>query len=35
MVAYDFPLGVLINFGDKSLEYKLLFNPKYNKDAPE
>lgn len=31
-VAYDFPLGVLINFGSQSLEYKLLFNPKYNKD---
>ena len=30
-VAYDFPLGLLINFGSKSMEYKLLFNPKYNK----
>ncbi len=29
VVAYDFPLGLLINFGGKSLEYKLLFNPKY------
>jgi GxxExxY protein len=29
MVAYDFPRGLLINFGGKSLEYKLLFNPKY------
>lgn len=29
-VAYDFPLGLLINFGAQSLEYKLLFNPKYN-----
>jgi GxxExxY protein len=28
-VAYDFPLGLLINFGGKSLEYKLLFNPKF------
>lgn len=27
-VAYDFPLGLLINFGSKSMEYKLLFNPK-------
>lgn len=26
VVAYDFPLGLLINFGGKSLEYKLLFN---------
>ncbi|HAH51542.1 MAG TPA: GxxExxY protein [Balneola sp.] len=29
-VAYDFPLGLLINFGSKSMEYKLLFNPKYH-----
>lgn len=29
-VAYDFPLGLLINFGGKSLEYKLMFNPKYH-----
>ncbi|MBK9109016.1 MAG: GxxExxY protein [Saprospiraceae bacterium] len=28
-VAYDYPLGLLINFGGLSLEYKLLFNPKY------
>lgn len=31
-VAYDFPRGLLINFGGKSLEYKLLFNPKYSQD---
>lgn len=29
-VAYDFPKGLLINFGGQSLEYKLLFNPKYH-----
>ncbi len=29
-VAYDFPLGLLINFGSPSLQYKLMFNPKYN-----
>jgi GxxExxY protein len=29
-VVYDYPLGLLINFGGKSLTYKLLFNPKYN-----
>ena len=29
-VAYDFPLGLLINFGNQSLQHKLLFNPKYN-----
>lgn len=28
VVAYDFPLGLLINFGSKSLQHKLLFNPK-------
>ena len=29
-VAYDFPKGLLINFGAKSLQYKLMFNPKYH-----
>lgn len=29
VVAYDFPLGLLINFGAQSLQYKLIFNPKY------
>jgi len=29
-VAYDFPKGLLINFGSKSLQYKLRFNPKYH-----
>ena len=29
VVAYDFPRGLLINFGGKSLEYRLVFNPKY------
>lgn len=29
-VAYDFPKGLLINFGSGSLQYKLIFNPKYN-----
>lgn len=29
VVAYDFPQGLLINFGSKSFQYKLLFNPKY------
>ena len=28
-VAYNFPKGLLINFGGKSLDYKLIFNPKY------
>ena len=30
VVAYNFAKGLLINFGAKSLEYKLIFNPKYN-----
>jgi GxxExxY protein len=30
VVAYDFPKGLLINFGAESLEHNLLFNPKYN-----
>lgn len=29
VVAYDFPNGLLINFGSQSLQHKLLFNPKY------
>jgi len=29
VVAYDFPRGLLINFGAQSLQKKLLFNPKY------
>jgi GxxExxY protein len=28
VVAYDFPNGLLINFGSQSLQYKLLFNHK-------
>ncbi|MCX6239551.1 MAG: GxxExxY protein [Bacteroidia bacterium] len=30
VVAYDFAKGLLINFGANSLQYKLIFNPKYN-----
>ena len=29
-VAYDLPTGLLINFGAISLQYKKVFNPKYN-----
>lgn len=31
VVAYDYSVGLLINFGAQSLQYKKLFNPKYNK----
>lgn len=29
LVAYNFPIGLLINFGAISLQYKKVFNPKY------
>lgn len=28
-VAYNFPIGLLINFGSLSLQYKKVFNNKY------
>ncbi len=30
VVAYDFPIGLLINFGSTSLQFKKIFNKKYN-----
>ena len=30
VIAYDFPVGLLINFGAVSLQYKKVFNAKYN-----
>jgi GxxExxY protein len=32
-VAYNFPLGLLINFGGKSLEHKLIFNNRQKQDS--
>ncbi len=29
--AYDKPIGLLINFGARSLQFKKVYNPKYNK----
>lgn len=29
VVAYDFPIGLLINFGTTSLQFKKVFNKKY------
>lgn len=34
-VAYNFPLGLLINFGGKSLEYKLMFNNRQDQDSQD
>lgn len=31
VVAYNFPIGLLINFGSVSLQFKKVFNPKFNK----
>lgn len=33
VVAYDFPLALLINFGAQSLQHKMIFNPKNNLTA--
>lgn len=30
VVAYDKPIGLLINFGSTSLQFKKVFNPKYH-----
>jgi GxxExxY protein len=30
LTAYNFPIGLLINFGNVSLEYKLVFNKLFN-----
>jgi len=30
VVAYDFPVGLLINFGSNSLDFKKIFNPAYS-----
>lgn len=35
VVAYDFEIGLLINFGAKSLEYKRIFNAKKRPANPE
>jgi GxxExxY protein len=34
VVAYDFPIGLLINFGATSLQFKKIYNPKYNQVNP-
>ncbi len=34
VVAYDKPIGLLINFGGTSLQFKKVYNPKYNTHNP-
>ncbi|OJU28185.1 MAG: GxxExxY protein [Sphingobacteriales bacterium 41-5] len=34
VVAYDFPIGLLINFGANSLQFKKVFNKKYQGNNP-
>lgn len=33
VVAYDFPIGLLINFGSTSLQFKKVFNKKYQQNS--
>lgn len=35
VVAYDFSIGLLINFGANSLQYKKIYTPKYNPVNPK
>jgi len=35
VVAYDFPIGLLINFGANSLQFKKIFNSKHNPVNPK
>lgn len=35
VVAYDFPIGLLINFGAASLQFKKIFNKKYKISGSE
>lgn len=35
VVAYNFPVGLLINFGSTSLQYKKIFNPRYRPELED
>jgi len=35
VVAYDFPIGLLINFGAKSLQFKKVYNSRQNQDLQD
>lgn len=32
VMAYDKPVGLLINFGGRSLQFKKIYNPRYNQE---
>ena len=35
VVAYDFSIGLLINFGSNSLQFKKIYNPKFHPTHPK
>jgi GxxExxY protein len=35
VVAYNFPIGLLINFGAKSLQFKKVYNNRLNQDLQD
>ena len=35
VVAYDFSIGLLINFGSNSLQFKKIYNPKFHPAHPK
>jgi len=35
VIAYDYPIGLLINFGSTSLQFKKVYNAKYNPENPK
>ncbi len=35
VIAYNFTIGLLINFGAKSLQFKKIYNPRINPEHPE
>jgi GxxExxY protein len=35
VIAYDFSVGLLINFGSTSLQFKKIYNPRYNQVNPK
>ena len=35
VMAYNFPIGLLINFGAKTLQYKKVYNPRLNQNLQD